>query len=168
MAKEYNISKTSGQCTSCSKTLEPQEEFVATVREGEEDFVREDFCAACWDSHRMEQTPDLFGIWRSRVPKPQEKKKLFVDDELLISFFERLDGADDENKISLRFVLALVLMRKKLLVYDGAGKQPDGKEIWKMHFKASDQTHSVIDPHMDEDKIAEVSRHLGEILQGEL
>ena len=167
MAKEYIISKTDGQCRSCRKRMQPGEEFVATVREVDEGFHREDFCLPCWDAAPREE-PATFGVWRSRVPRPQEKKKLLIDDELLISFFERLSGVDSPAKIDFRFVLALVLMRKKLLVYDRMDKLPDGREVWKMHFKGGTQTHEVINPHMDEENIAEVSRHLGEIMEGQL
>ena len=169
MAKEYNISKTAGQCVVCQRALEPGEEFVAAVREAGEELLREDYCPTCWDAKGdAEDEPDVLGVWRARVPQPQEKRKLFVDDDLLRNFFERLEGAEDEAKVSFRYVLALVLMRKKLLVYDRMDRRDDGSEVWQMHFKGSDATHHVIDPKMDEDKIAEVSAQLGQILEGEL
>jgi len=169
MGKEYNISRTGGQCSRCGKQLQAGDEFVTTVREYGEDFRREDFCAACWEDQPQGDDPDLLGLWRSRIPPPQEKRKLFVDNDLLVSFFERLEGAAEPVKINLRFVLALVLMRKKLLVYDKSETAADdGRDVWKMHFKGSGQTHEVIDPNMDEEKIAEVSRHLSEILETEL
>ena len=68
----------------------------------------------------------------------------------------------------MRFVLALLLMRKKLLVYDRSCTGEDGAEVWTMHFKGSDQTYQVTDPHMDEEKISQVSQQLGQILEGEL
>jgi len=169
MAKEYNIAKTTGQCCSCEQQLLPGSEIVTTIWESdEEDFQRKDFCAACWDAQRPEDGRGPFGVWRGRVPDAKEKKKLFVDDELLINFFERLDGTDDAGRVNFRFVLALILMRKKLLVYDRSDKGDDGVERWTMHFKGSDQKHNVVDPRMDEEKIAEVSERLGEILEGEL
>ena len=99
---------------------------------------------------------------------PEEKKKLLVDDDLLMNFFRRLEGETQGVKISFRFVLGLVLMRKKLLIYDRMVKQDDGVELWQMHFRGSNQMHEVIDPKLDEDKIAEVSGQLTQILNGEL
>jgi hypothetical protein len=169
MAKDYEIAKTSGQCSKCEKQLDPGDEFMATVCEREEEFARVDFCLDCWPAEEDGQADQtVFGVWRTRVPQPQEKKKLFVDNELLINFFERLDGTEEQVKINFRFVLALILMRKKLLVYDGAKKADDGTELWQMHFKGGESKAEVVDPKMDEDQIAEVSSHLGEILEGEL
>ena len=168
MAKEYSISKTVGRCSVCMQELQPGEQFVATVREAQDELQREDFCAACWQAGPKDDAPGLLGVWRPRISQPNEKKKLFVDDDLLMAFFERLDGAEEPAKVSFRFVLALVLMRKKLLVYDNEAKAADGSDVWITHFKGDDRKHNVIDPHMDEDKIAGVSRQLGEILEGEL
>ena len=168
MSKEYNISKSNGQCVSCQKVLQPTQEYIATVRETDEDFVREDFCLDCWSEKSQQTQADIMGLWRATIPEAQEKKKLFVDDELLVNFFQRLQEATEPTKINFRFVLALILMRKKMLVYDRMIRKEDGTEIWNMHFKGSDQVHEVVDPKMDEDKITQVSQHLGEILQGEL
>jgi len=167
MSKQYEISRMIGQCGACEKSLSPGEEFFAIVTDGEEELLREDFCIDCWEKRRGD-SPAALALWRTRVPQQKEKKRLFVDDELLKDFFRRLDGADDEAKISFRFVLALVLMRKKLLVYDRAETNADGQETWAMHFRGSDEHHSVTDPHMDEDSIADVSRQLGAILEGEV
>ena len=168
MAKEYDISKTSGSCCRCGSEIAPGEALVATLCETDVDFVRVDYCPACWESAAENAADSILGVWRTRVPTPRQKRKLFVDDEVLVSFFERLADATEPAKVNFRFVLALVLMRKKLLVYDRMTKLPDGREEWQMHFKGSDEVHRVIDPHMDEEQVAEVSRQIGEILEAEI
>ena len=169
MAKEYNINKTLGRCHLCQKELLAGEEFVAAVTEEGEELRRDDYCAGCWDAAQKEQSLDekALAVWRTVVPPPAQKKKTFVDDELIINFFERLADADDQVKLGFRYVLALVLMRKRLLVYDRMEKQ-DSKEIWQMHLRGTEQVHKVIDPKMDEATIAEVSSQLGQILEGQL
>ncbi len=167
MAKEYSVNKTAGQCCNCEKQLEVGVEFVATLKEASEEFLREDFCLSCWENHKDNCQPGMLGFWHSKVAQPQEKKKLFVDNELLINFFERLDGSEEPAKINFRFVLALILMRKKLLVYEGSSKMDDGRDTWTMHLKGSEEKHQVIDPKMDDEKISQVSEQLSEILEGE-
>lgn len=166
--KDYEISKTAGACCRCRKELAADEEFVATVTDAQKELQREDFCLACWQEAQGQDQPQVLGHWQSRMRSPAEKKKLFVDDNLLINFFERLADAQEPSKINFRFVLALVLMRKKLLIYDGSETSPEGQDLWTMRLRQTQQTYRVVDPHMDEDKIAEVSRHLGEILEADL
>ena len=168
MGKEYDIAKISGVCQACSRQLEPREEFIASVREADEQLLREDFCVSCWEADGGREGPHVLAAWRGRVPQPQKKRKLFVDDELLINFFERLADAAEPAKVAFRYVLALVLMRKKLLVYDRMVKADDGREIWQMHLKGSGDPHEVVDPKLTDDGIADVSHQLGEIIEGEL
>jgi len=168
MAKDYNITRSAGTCLACGRDFQPGDEFVATVREGEEELLREDFCPPCWDGRGDDKTGELLGHWRAAVPKPEEKKRRFVDDELIIGFFERLEGADEPAKVNFRFVLALVLMRKKLLIYERSAANADGLDVWTMRFKGGSETSEVVDPKMDEQKIAEISGQLGQVLEGEL
>jgi len=171
MAKEFKITKSLGVCVGCNQELQPEEEIVALVRSSqEEELQRQDYHRACWDAlgeNTPVNDPDVLGIWRTHVPHPEEKKKLLVDDSLIINFFERLAGAEEPAKINFRYVLALILMRKKLLVYEGMERRDGGVEIWKMRMKGTQDIHEVFDPHMDEDKITEVSASLGEIMQGD-
>ncbi len=172
MAKEYDIAKTQGQCSACEKELLPDEEYTATLVEAppdaEEEFERRDYCGACWQARGESADDGTYCVWQARVPQPQEKKKLFVDDELLVNFFQRLEGDEEPGRIDFRFVLALILMRKKLLIYDRMTRNDDGTETWAMRLRGTDETHEVLNPQMDEEKIAAVSEQLGQILEGEL
>ncbi len=168
MAKEYNIRKTSGQCSACEAKLEPDTELTALVREGKDELIREDFCNACWAESPKEEEPGVLCVWHTRVPIPSEKKKLLIDDGLLKNLFERLADSEEPSKINFRYVLGLVLMRKRLLVYDRSEKDDEGQEVWQMHFRGDKETvRKVIDPNLSEDQIAEVSANLGDIMEGD-
>jgi len=171
MPKDYNIRKTSGQCSLCEKQLEPGAEFTATVTEESEELVRRDFCDDCRNSLDDIEGGAILCIWRTAVPQPEAKKKLLVSDDLLINLFERLGDTDEAARIKFRYVLALILMRKKLLVYDRMDQDDEGREIWSMHLRGADigddNQHLVIDPKLTEDQIAEVSMNLGEIMEGD-
>ncbi len=108
---------------------------------------------------------EILASWQTVIPKPAEKKKLLVDDEVLMNFFRRLADTDDPAKVTFRYVLGLILMRKRKLIYDGPGRNADGVDIWKMHFRGTDEKHEVIDPGMDEDQILDVSQNLSQIME---
>ena len=168
MAKDFNISRTCGQCVKCDTLLQQEEEFMAVIVESGEQFERQDWCLACWQADDHGGIDNLFGQWRARIPVKQPTKKIFVDDEMLVGFFQRLEGADQPGRVNFRVVLALVLMRKKLLTYDGSATDEAGEETWTMRLKADGQVRQVLNPQLDEHKIAEVSGQLSEILQGEI
>lgn len=196
MAKEYNIRRVGGRCAGCGKTLEPGTQFTATLKERQQELFREDFCDECRAKAPKTDDGDVLCVWRGRVPEPTEKKKLLIDDDLLVNLFERLGdrlaeresdeqagdfarrspgapgspakaGTGDEARIRFRYVVALILMRKKLLIYDRMDTDDREREIWTMHLRGRDEKAFVMDPKLTEDQIAEVSANLSEIMEGD-
>jgi hypothetical protein len=101
------------------------------------------------------------------MPHHEEKKKIFVDDAVLCELFDRLGAATEPSKLSFRFVLGLILMRKRLLVYENT-RHEEGRDIWSVRPKGRDEKLDLIDPKLDEQQMMEVSKQLGEILNEEL
>ncbi len=171
-------------------------------------FVRVDFCLACWGAGtrpeelsaeaREEIAPgspglEMFSFWKTTVPLPQQKKKLLVDDAVLMDVFQRMEGKSQPQEIRFRFVLALILMRKRLLKYEGMEEAKDERrktkdercsqdstvrapdsvaaasapEIWRMLSRGAQQPVHVVNPHLTADQITDVSQQLSAILAEE-
>lgn len=164
MGKDYEIAGASEACGGCGRELAGGEEFVAVLYDRGETFERQDLCGDCW-AGLGESQESAFSVWRSRVPTRDEPKRRFVSNDVLIEFFERLEGAGEPAKINFRFVLALMLMRKKLLVYDGSEVDEDGRDIWTMHLKADAKPIQVVHPALDARQMAEVTAQLGAVFE---
>ncbi len=160
---EWDINKPLGQCYGTGKKIEYGEEYFGALVETAEGLQRQDFSADYWES----QKPDVFCYWKSKLPNPEQKKQIFVDDQMLMAFFERLEKETEQEKIDFRFVLALILMRKRLLKYDGTKTEND-KEIWQLRVTGDKQIVDVVNPHLDEEQIEQLSSQIGQILQADL
>ncbi len=163
---DWEINKPLGHCYGKGRKIEHGEEYFGALVETQEGLQRRDFCAEYWES----ENPQVFCYWKTRLPEPGQKKQLFVDDQMLMTFFERLANETDQEKVNFRFVLTLILMRKKLLKYDES-KTEDGKEIWRLRIpgdKSAENTAEVVNPHLDEDQIEQLSSQIGEILHTDL
>jgi hypothetical protein len=160
---EWEIKKPLGQCSGSGKVIEAGEEYFAALVETPEGFERRDFCAEYWQQHK----PQIFCYWKSKLVPPEQKKKLFVDDDMLMTFFERLANEVEEQKVNFRFVLMLILMRKRLLKYDSS-RMENGKEIWKLRLTGTDTMVDVVNPNLSEQQIEQLSSQVGQILQVEL
>ncbi len=160
---EWEINKPLGQCYGTGSKIEHGEEYFGALVETGEGLQRRDFCVDYWESEK----PDVFCYWKTKLPRPDQKKHIFVDDEMLMAFFERLEQEREQEKINFRFVLALILMRKRRLKYDSSETQ-DNKEIWRLRVVGDKQTVEVINPHLDEEQIKQLSSQLSEILQVDL
>jgi hypothetical protein len=160
---EWEIKKPLGQCSGSGKVIEAGEEYFAALVETPQGFERRDFCAEYWQQHK----PQIFCYWKSKLVPPEQKKKLFVDDDMLMTFFERLANEVEEQKVNFRFALMLILMRKRLLKYDSS-RMENGKEIWKLRLTGTDTMVDVVNPNLSEQQIEQLSSQVGQILQVEL
>jgi hypothetical protein len=181
----YDIERPTGQCAYTGRALEPGETYIATLVEVDPDpqnpkanpsgLKRLDVALKVWEAGQRPLR--VFSFWKSVVPQPNQKKKVFVDDQVLMNLCKRLADAEQPQRLAFRFVLALILMRKKLLRYEGSrvekipasGDQPETRrELWKMVPKGEEEALEILNPQLDEAQIQQVTEQLGEILEGEL
>ena len=161
---EWEIDKSLGQCCGTGNTIADGQEYFAALVEAEEGFQRRDFCVEYWE----QQKPKVYCYWKTRRPSADKKKHMFIDEEMLMAFFQRLAEETEQEKINFRFVLTLILMRKRRLKYDSS-KVDSGNEVWHLRVVGGDgEFVDVINPHLDEGQVDELSSQVGQILQVDL
>lgn len=164
MVEEWGVSKTTGQDAVTGRPLAEGEVYYAVLFETPDGFERKDYGEASWTG----PPEGAFCYWRSRVPIRETKTEpLVVDVALLMELFLRLEDETAEIKQQLRFVLALLLMRKKQLRFDGAVRE-DGREFWRMLRVADKSEHKVLNPRLDEPTVERLSHQLTAILSGDV
>jgi len=162
---DWEIQKTLGRCWETDTEFEPGTEYYATLVDTDEGMQRRDYSLDYWQEHK----PGVFCFWKTKMVAEEEKKKrnIFVDDDMLMTFFDRLAEETDPEKVSFRFVLMLVLMRKRILKYKSAAVE-DGTEKWLLRVTGRDREVQVVDPKLTEDKIEQLTAQVGVILQVDL
>jgi hypothetical protein len=160
----YDVARPHGRCHVTGTPIEPGTRFMAALRETPAALERVDVSLDAWP--QFDRT-DILAHWQTVMPRAEQKKKVFVDDQVLCELFERLGSATEPNKLNFRFVLGLILMRKRMIVYEDT-RVEDGREIWSVRFKGRDDRLDLINPKLDESQVHEVSTQLGEILNEEL
>ncbi len=161
---EYEVGRPGGKCSVCGQDLPAGTKIVAALRETPIGFERLDIALECWTTF---DRSNLLAFWQTVIPQHEAKKKIFVDDQVLCELFERLGAAEESAKLNFRFVLGLILMRKRMLLYETSGEM-DGKEIWTVRLKGTENRLELLNPRLSEQQVLEVSQQLGEILNEEL
>lgn len=162
---EYRIEKSQAVCVKTGSPLEEGATYYAVLFEDGELFRREDYSVGAWEG-----PPECAFCWfKTRIPiKDKEPaRRVFVDDDVLIAFFKRLADETELARQQFRFVLALILMRKRILKYEET-KVEDGTEYWMMRLAKERSLHAVINPKLQDDEIERVSGQLGAILHGDM
>jgi hypothetical protein len=161
--QDWQVDQASGRCAVTGRVFAEGDDFYGVLFEEGEGFRRTDFGVDAWTG----PPPGAYCFFKSRVPVKEKKRRMLVDDEVLVNFFERLAEETEPVRIQFRFVLALILMRKRLLKYDGSAVE-DGMEIWRMVSPKEGPVHRVINPKLNDDQIAGVSEQLGAILHNDM
>ena len=166
----YDVPRPAGVCAVSGRAITPGEKFIAAVRETPTGLERIDVSPEAWPGFDHGR---LLGFWQTVMPQPEQKaKKLFVDDDVLCTLFERLADTSEPAKINFRFVLGLILMRKRMLIYETTRHEQttegSDKELWTVRFKGRDDRLDLLNPRLTEEQVGEVSQQLGEILNEEL
>jgi len=157
---DWNVAKGQRVCA-CGRELEENEAYYAALTEQGEEFLRRDYCAACWEKARAEG--GFFSFWKASVPPKEHKRRLFADDEVLLDFFFRLEGAQEEQRRHFFYLLALILMRKKILKFEDI-ERDDEREVLCLRYPREDRLFRVVDPKLSEEQIEAVKEQLSEIL----
>jgi hypothetical protein len=160
---DWEIEKPLGRCYGTGKKIESGQEYYGALVETERGLERRDFCVDYWEREK----PSVFCYWKTKLAPPEQRKRVFVDEEMLMAFFDRLAGETEQERVNFRFVLALVLMRKRRLKYDSAAFENE-KEIWRLRVTGDKQIVEVVNPHLDEGQIEQLSSQIGQILQTDL
>jgi hypothetical protein len=168
----YQIGRSPGCCAVTGRRLEPGEAYVAALveREEGEGFERIEYCSDAWESGARPER--LFGYWRATVPEPNAKPKLLVDDESLLELFDSLGEAAESasrDQAALRFVLTLILLRKRLVKHVGQRHTSEAREMLvRRRGEPSDAPPTaVVDPNLDASEVESLASQLEPVLRGE-
>ncbi|HWB20405.1 MAG TPA: hypothetical protein VG711_08915 [Phycisphaerales bacterium] len=190
LASDYRIGRSTGLCAATGQPMPPGEPCIATLCENPADdsLLRSDVSTLAWDAGF--RPVGLIAYWRTTVQPPDAPRRMLLDDNTLIELFERLSQSDTNQRLAFRFVLGLILLRKKLLKYVGrtpassaASKKslsaesasgqpaPASRDIWLLQLKGAPEGAppiEMIDPQLSEDNLADLTDQLSQILNSEL
>jgi hypothetical protein len=158
MEPAYQVQKSSGTCNACKKEFTDGQAYFSAVKQlaGENSLLREDYCTKCWS--RMENEK-LFSFWKSYFQNDGKQEKVKTD--VVLEFFENLQGKELPEQKNLRFVLALFLTRRK--TFELKGTRRKGEVDYLVFEKKSGDTILVEDPRLTEAQIRQATDSIKKI-----
>jgi hypothetical protein len=164
----YEIARSTGACAATGRELQAGEPYIAALVQthGEEAFQRLDFSLESWEQGARPHPPlHLVGFWRATYQPGETTRQPLIDNDSLLDLFEQLEGAEDPPRLSFRYILALLLIRKKLLRFEGT-RRDDGQTtmVLQRTGQADGQPYEVVDPGMDDAQIAAAVEQLGAVM----
>ena len=163
----WEIGRPADQCAATGRPLRPGDEFIAALIEREDGvFERLDYAVDAWPE--VERPAGMFAFWHAVRSAPDARRQPLLDASTITDLFEQLAEATEPRRLAFRFVLALILIRKRTLEHLGqrpaAGKDP---AVMLVRFRGTDKELppiEVIDPGMDDETIIALSEQIQAIM----
>jgi hypothetical protein len=114
----WTFASRTNTCMVCQKSLVVGDTHCSALYQQQADLIRRDYCEKCWAESRV---PGHYGFWRGVIPEPEkvEKKKRRLDASInidtLFDILKEMPDDPDPAKRRFRFVLSLMVMRRKKL-----------------------------------------------------
>jgi hypothetical protein len=135
---EWKFTRRQFQCATCEIAFQDGERHVSAIVFEGEDLRREDHCTTCFA--RRDSVADLF-FWYTR--HVIGKRALELDLATLEALFLRLEGRTEARIRELRYVLCLLLMRKRRLRLDRVARGESDGETMILHRPRRKETIKV-------------------------
>lgn len=155
---DWEIDRATSHCVKCEKQFQEEQEYFSCLLDEQGRFVRRDFCPECWDG-----TAEAFSFWKTRVPPKDEPKKIFLDDSVLVDFFQRLQDEEAADRVQFRYIVALMLMRKKILKFQDIAHE-GGQEFLVLKLRGDGTIHRVRDPQLSDEQLDDVKEQVTQLL----
>ena len=155
---DFNVQARSRKCAKTDRAFEPGEEFFSVLIAEGADVVRHDYAKEAWEG----PPENCLGWWQSEVPDHRGAKVNWAPNDVMLHYFEQLEG--NAEKEDLRYVLALLMVRRRILRWDDA----EGDEItaaeMKLFCPKNEQTYQVKVANPSPQQITAIQEELAELL----
>lgn len=156
---DYQIQPSTRRCCVSGREIQPGEHYYSVLLEEAGKFVRKDYSVDAWQG-----APEgAFSFWKGRLAVSQGKRRLPIDDEMLMECFERLEGQLEPNRLGFRYVVALLLMRRRRLRFERS-EQDGSQEVLWMRCTRSGVSYAVVNPGLSDEELTTVQEDVFQAL----
>jgi hypothetical protein len=159
MTTDYQIQANTRRCAATGRDLLPGEKIWSVVCDQAGKLIRQDYSQEAWTG----PPADAFSFWQTRVPAGDDNRRLRIDDELLVDCLNRLEDQAEPDRIQFRYLVALLLLRRKRLKFEDARRE-DGAEILRLRCSRSKRLYEVVNPCLSDDQMAAVQDEVFRVL----
>ena len=155
---EWRIGRKGPACAGCGMAFPAEAPFHSAIWLEGEEFRRRDLCEACF---RAAPAPP-YSHWVTAIPRPEERRRVF-DLALAAEFLRRLAAEGDGTRAPLAHLLALLLVRKRLVRLTDLPRGPEGPRA-RLEFQDGSPPLEIPAPPLSEEHVPALREELGKLL----
>jgi hypothetical protein len=155
---DYEVQRSARHCAASGREFAAGEEFYSVLLAEGAELRRCDYAVEAWQG----PPPGAIGWWKSQVPAQNARRTAWAPNDVLLQFFDEL--ADQPDKQDMRYVLALLLVRRRVMRLE-EDQRGSGGEVLVLFCPRRDATYEVPVIVPDQTRIEEIQGELARLLQ---
>ncbi len=156
---DFDIQRCTRRCAASGRELAPGEVFYSVLRRQGADLVRADYAADGWRG----PGDDCLGWWKSRMPERDAGRARLAPNDVLLELFQQLAAVPEKQ--DMRFVLALLLVRRRVLQVEES-LAADANSM-ALYCPRDESTCHITSLMPSEERIEEIQNELARLLYPE-
>jgi hypothetical protein len=167
MTPEYEIHSGSRRCVVSDLVLRPTDHYFSALREKNGRWVRDDYSRDAWQG----PPPEAFAWWESKPSDANGSGRAMAPNDVLLKLFDQ--WADDPTQAEARFVLTLLLVRRRVMRIEHAEgplvvlsepDKPAAAKLLRVYCPRRDEAYEVPELSPDALRAAEIQQQLTSLL----
>lgn len=163
MAQEWEIRGRTAQCAVTNRPFADGEVFYTLLFRTKQGFDRQDLCEEAWNNRPAEPVP--FSFWKSKFEEPTPPPPDTLPKESAEDLLRRFMEEDKPEHLRARYILALMLERKRILRPVDVRDTEDGSRLLIYEHAKTGEVFIITDPELRLDQIEEVQMEVADLLQ---
>jgi hypothetical protein len=156
---DYEIQRCTRRCAATDRELKDGEKcYSVLVPEGGH-VVRHDYAADAWPG----PPENAIGWWQTTIVDPHAGRPQWAPGDVMLHYFERL--LEDPTAVDARYILALLLVRRRVLRVEGSAVDEFGQNVLQLHCSRNETEYRVAEVMPTPERAAEIQQQLAELLQ---
>ncbi|NOX98163.1 MAG: hypothetical protein GXP30_00220 [Verrucomicrobia bacterium] len=162
--KDWKISRRGNKCSQTDVKFDDGESFYTCIFDDPESagFLRQDFSEAAWA--KLDDSFKPFSFWKSICKYPKtEETPVVLENESAETMLRRMIEDDEASTENARYILTLMLERKKTLRPVGV-KETDSSRLLLYEHRATGDVLIIRDPLLKLDEVEKVQEEVSHLL----
>ena len=155
---DFEVQRCTRRCAVTEREFKPGETFYSAILPDGGGVKRVDYAVDGWQG----PPENAIGHWRSQMPDLNTQKVHWAPSDVILHYFCQLD--DEPENADTRFVLALLMIRRRILRLEENQTDDDGQEAMVLFCTKNDQEYRVKITDPSPDKVIAIQDELAELL----
>jgi hypothetical protein len=164
MQQEWSIQPRAERCAVTGQPFGDGEYFYTVLYDEKTGFRREDLSEKAWQERTSRRGAEPFSFWRAKFEVPPPTVANALKKETAEELLRRYMAEETAQHGNARYILALMLERKRLLKQIDTKMTEQGERALIYEHTKSGEVFLIPDPQLRLDQMADVQAQVAELL----